>query len=141
MAVTANQIVKRQGRDGKIARIGVAATKHLYEGTLVYLDAGGDATDVIVDANTVFAGVAIQEIDNSAGADGDKEIEVWTDGDFEWSIGGTLADSEIGTAIYGTDNFACNQTSTGQPQIGKLMDRVGGSATIGIMRIKGLGEK
>lgn len=140
MAVTANQVVKRQGRDGKIAAVGVAASKTIYEGTFVYLDAGGDATDVIVDANTVFAGVAREQVDNSSGADGEKTVEVWTDGDFEWTIGGTLADSEIGTNVYGTDNFACNQTATGQPALGKLMDRVNGSDTVGIIRIKGLGE-
>lgn len=138
MAVTTNQVVKRQGRDGKRVSIGVAAAKTIYAGTLVYLDAGGDATDVIVDANTVFAGVAVEEADNSSGADGDITVEVYTDGDFEWTIGGTLADSDIGTAIYGTDNFACNQTSTGQPALGKLVDVI--SETVGIFRAKGLGE-
>lgn len=140
MAITANRTVKRQGRDGKLASIGVAASKHIYEGAFVYLDAGGDATDVIVDANTVFAGIARREADNSSGADGDIQVEVWTDGDFELTVGGTLADSEIGTSVYGVDNGTCNQTSSAQPAIGKLMDRVGGSTTVGIVRIKGLGE-
>lgn len=138
MAVTANQIVKRQGRDGKIATIGVAAGKRLYEGTLVFLDAGGDATDVKVDANTVFAGIARHEADNSSGADGDIDIEVWTDGDFELAIGGTLADSEIGTACYATDNYTLNQTSTANVNVGKLMEVL--STTVGIVRIRGLGE-
>lgn len=140
MAVTANQVVKRQGRDGKLAAIGVAASKIIYEGTAVFLDAGGDATDVKVDANTVFAGIAREQVDNSSGADGDKTVEVWTDGDFELTIAGTLADSEIGTAVYATDNYTFNQTSTSNVAIGKLMDRVNGSTTVGIVRIKGLGE-
>lgn len=139
MAVSTGQIVKRQGRDGGHAAIGVAAGKIIYEGTAVFLDAGGDATDVKVDANTIFAGIARETVDNSAGADGDKQVEVWTDGDFELTIAGTLADSEIGTAVYASDNYTFNQTSTANVAIGKLMDRVNGSTSVGVVRIKGLG--
>lgn len=141
MAVTAPQMIKRQGRDGGIARIGVAASKVIYEGTAVFLDAGGDATDVKVDANTIFAGIARETVDNSSGSDGDLEVEVWTDGVFELTVAGTLADSEIGTAVYASDNYTFNQTSTANVKIGELVDRVDGSTSIGEVSIHGLGNR
>lgn len=137
MAVTTGQIVKRQGRDGKIRTAGVAASKILYEGTLCFEDAGGDATDVKVDANTTFLGVVRETVDNSAGADGDKQVEFWTDGDFELPSA-SLAAADIGVAIYASDNYTTTKTSTANVAIGKLVDVV--SATVGIVAIKGLGE-
>lgn len=137
MAVSTGQLVKRQGRDGKVRGIGVAASKTIYEGTLVYLDAGGDATDVKVDANTVFAGIARETVDNSSGADGDKDVEVWTDGVFELTSA-SLAAADVGVAIYGSDNATTTKTSTGAPQVGTLVKVI--SATVGEIAISGLGE-
>ena len=137
MAVTTGQMVKRQGRDGKIRSLGVAANKVLYEGTLCFEDAGGDASDVKADANTTFLGVVRETVDNTGGADGDKNVEFWTDGDFELPSG-SLAAADIGVAIHATDNFTTTKTSTANPKIGTLTELI--SATVGIVSIKGLGE-
>lgn len=137
MAVTTGQIVKRQGRDGKIRALGVAAGKTLYEGTLCFEDAGGDATDVKADANTTFLGVVRETVDNSAGADGEKNVEFWTDGDFELPSG-SLAAADVGVAIHATDNYTTTKTATSNPKIGTLTKFV--SATVGVVSIQGLGE-
>ncbi len=137
MAVSTGQIIKRRGRDGKVRALGVAATKVIYEGTLVYLDGGGDATDVKVDANSVFAGIARETVDNSGGADGDKNVEVWTDGEFTLPSSG-LATADIGSDIHATDNYTTTKTATSNPKIGTLTSVE--SATSGVIAIKGLGE-
>jgi predicted RecA/RadA family phage recombinase len=137
MAVTTGQVVKRKGRDGKIRSLGVAAAKVLYEGTLCFEDAGGDATDVKVDDDTTFLGVVRETVDNSAGADGDKTVEFWTDGDFELPSA-SLAAADVGVAIHATDNYTTTKTATDNPAIGKLIEVV--SASVGVVSIKGLGE-
>lgn len=139
MAVTANQVVKRQGRDGKIRSCGVAANKRLYEGTLCYLDAGGDATDVINTDVGKFVGIVRSEVDNTGGADGDKQVEVWTDGDFELPMStASLVAADIDKTVYGVDNYALSETATDQPEVGKIVKIV--STSVALVSIKGLGE-
>ena len=58
MAVTANQVIeKREGRRS----YPVAASVHIYEGTLVFLTAAGYATDVTATGVNGFVGVAVGE--------------------------------------------------------------------------------
>lgn len=137
MAVTANQIIKRQG--GRYGRksIPVAASKNLYEGTFVFLDAAGRATDVKVDANTIFAGIAIQQADNSSGAAGDINVEVYTNGDFELAVG-SLALANGGAAVYASDNYTATLTATANPRIGMVSRYL--SSGVGIVGIHGIGE-
>jgi len=85
MAVTANQIIKKQ--DGCIRSYPVAAV-HIYEGTLVYLTAAGYATDVTATGVNGFVGIARSEVDNSGGSAGDLNVEVWAEGDFELTLTG-----------------------------------------------------
>ena len=138
MAVTANQQLKRQGGNWKRKSIPAAASKRFYEGTAVFLDAAGRATDVKVDANTLFAGINISEVDNSSGSAGDKDVEVWADGDFELPVGSAaLADG--GVAVYASDNYTFTKTATANPQIGTIAKYV--SSGVAIVTIRGIGEK
>jgi hypothetical protein len=136
MAVTANQIVKHQ--DGDVRSYPVAAV-HIYEGTLVYLTAAGYATDVTATGVNGFVGIAKEEIDNSAGSAGDLNVEVWTEGDFELTITGG-AQAEVGSIIYGDDNYACVVTlgSTSVP-IGRIVKHVSSTKAIVEIRPKGVG--
>ncbi len=139
MAVTANQVVKRQGRDGKIRSVGVAADAVIYEGTLVYEDAGGDAAGVIVDETTSFLGIARKKVDNTGGADGDLNIELWTDGDFELTLdSGSAVAADLGKVVYGVDNYTVSETATDQPRVGTIV-KVVDTSTVWVS-IKGLGE-
>lgn len=137
MAVATNQTVKRQGRDGKLNARGVAAGVHIYEGTAIFTDANGFATSVKADANTVFLGIAREEIDNTSGTNGEKNVEFWTDGNFELPTSG-LAVADIGSDIHASDNYTFTKTATGNPKAGKIVGYV--SATVGVFAIKGLGE-
>lgn len=137
MAVTVGQVVKRKGRDGKLGWSPVATTKVLYEGTLCFRDASGYATDVKVDGSTVFLGVVRSTVDNTSGANGDKKVEFWRDGEFYLPCS-SLAITDVGSAIYATDNFTTTKTSSTNPAIGKLTEYV--SATVGVVEIRGVGE-
>lgn len=134
MAVTANQLTKRQ--EG-CRRSYPAAAVHIYEGTLVYLTAAGYATDVTATGVNGFVGIAVAEVDNSAGSAGDLNVEVYTEGDFELTLTGG-AQAEVGSLAYGDDNYAVVVTigSTSVP-IGRIVKHV--SSTRAVISIKPVG--
>jgi hypothetical protein len=104
MAVTANQLIKKQ--DGCKRSYPVEESTHIYQGTLVFVNAAGYACDVTATGVNAFVGIAVGEADNSAGADGAIEVEVWTEGDFELT-GTGFAQTDVGMPIYADDNYAC----------------------------------
>ena len=104
MAVTANQITKRQ--DGARRSYPVAASTNIYEGTLVFINASGYADDDTATGVNGFAGIAVAQADNSSGSAGNKWVEVYTEGDFELT-GSGFAQTDVGMPIYADDNYAC----------------------------------
>lgn len=103
MAVTANQIIKMQ--DGERRSYPVEESTRIYQGTLVYVNAAGYACDVTATGVNAFVGIAVAEADNTSGADGAIEVEVYTEGDFE--LTGTFNSiTDVGMPAYGDDNYA-----------------------------------
>lgn len=102
MAVTENQIVKRQ--EGKRQLYPVAASTRIYEGTLVFLTAAGFADDDTETGVNGFCGIACEEENNSSGSAGDLSVEVWTDGVFELT-GSGFAQADVGSLVYAEDNY------------------------------------
>lgn len=132
MAVTANQIVKRQ--DGCRRSYPVEEATHIYEGTLVFGNAAGYACDVTATGVNAFLGVAVKEADNSGGADGAIEVEVWAEGDFELT-GSSLAQTDVGMPAYADDNYAVvNALGATSVRIGKFIRYV--SATKAVVSIQ-----
>jgi hypothetical protein len=135
MAVTANQLVKVQ--DGDRRSYPVEESTRIYQGTLVYVNAAGYACDVTATGVNAFVGIAAGEANNTSGADGDIEVEVYTEGDFELTLTGG-AQTEVGMPVYGDDNYACvvslGATSV---RIGTIVRFV--SATKAIIAIKPIG--
>lgn len=145
MAVTANQVIKRRGREGKLRKVPVAASTILYEGTMCFEDAGGDFAGVVVE-NGSFGGIVKQQVDNSAGGDGSaggfgaKFAEVYTDGDFLLTFDTTsLVVGDIGKAVYGVDNFTVSETATDLVPVGIIVEVV--STSQAWVSIHGLGER
>jgi predicted RecA/RadA family phage recombinase len=103
MAVTANQPIKKQ--DGCKRSYPVEEATRIYQGTLVFLNAAGYACDVTATGVNAFIGIAVGEADNTNGADGAIEVEVWTEGDFELTLTGG-AQAEVGSPVYADDNYA-----------------------------------
>lgn len=137
MSVTANQVVKRQGRDGNLVSV-PAAVKNLYEGTLCYLDASGNASDVINTDVGRFVGIVREQCDNSGGSAGDKNVECWTDGTFEMTMSSaSLVAADVGKTVYGVDNATISETGADQPEVGVIRKVI--STTKALVEIRGLG--
>jgi hypothetical protein len=124
MAVTANQLITQ--RAGPRRPIPVIASTRFYQGTLVYtVPASGHATNVIGAGANGFAGIAVGEVDNSAGAAADKNIEVHEQGIF-LLVGSGFAQADVGVPVYGTDNFTVVKTrvAAGSVYVGKIVEFV-----------------
>lgn len=101
MAVTANQIMKRQ--DGNREHYPAAAA-NLYEGTLAFINASGYLDSVTATGLNRFAGVMVAQCDNSGGSAGDLKGEVWREGAFELT-GTGFTQASVGRKAYATDNY------------------------------------
>lgn len=102
MAVTANQLIKRQDECRK--SYPVEESTRIYEGTIAFVNASGYLDDDTASGVNKFAGIAIVEADNSSGADGDKNCEVWTEGVFELT-GSGFTQADVGKNAFATDNY------------------------------------
>lgn len=103
MAVTANQLIKKQA--GCKRSYPVEESTHIYQGTLVFINAAGYAVDATATGVNGFAGIAVAEADNSSGADGAINVEVWAEGDFSLVGAGTFSQADVGSIAYAEDNY------------------------------------
>lgn len=117
MAVTANQLIARQ--DGEKISVPVAASTTLYQGTLSFVDSSGYAEETTGSGANKFAGIVIEQVDNSSGSNGDKEVELWVCGDYELS-GSGFTQADVGQNIYATDNYTVTTTAAGGVLIGSV---------------------
>ena len=108
---------------------------HIYQGALVSLNAGGYAKPLA--AGEAFAGVAYEEIDNTGGADGDKVVRLYTEGDFEFPLSGATQ-ANVGDAVYASDDGTLTFTATANSFVGYCID-VPAAGTI-ILRLKAFGQ-
>jgi hypothetical protein len=102
-------------RDGRRFSYPVAATKLIYAGSIVVLNATGYAEPATAAVAKKALGRACAQVDNSAGANGDLSVEV-EEGVFRYSnsAGGdevTLA--EVGSACFLVDDGTVAKTSAG----------------------------
>lgn len=109
MAVTANQLLTRA--DGCKVGFPVAASTHLYQGTFAFVNASGYLDDDTASGVNVFAGINIDEKDNSSGSNGDLSGDVWTDGNHVVT-GSGFTQATVGQRIYATDNYTATATAS-----------------------------
>ena len=124
MSVAANQTISRQVKQRR--KIPVAASTHIYQGTLVFVSATGYGDDDTASGVNRFAGIAVDEVDNSAGSAGDLLLEVWRDGVFALSGAGTFTQADEGKPVYATDNYTVtlNPAAAGAVRIGYVSEYV-----------------
>ena len=123
MATTANARITR--RDSDKGSIPVAATKVLPANGLVFRTDTGFATDVIASGANPFMGIAEKMADNSAGAAGDINVEVWREGQFLLPFtGATLTQADIGKNVYATDNNVLTLTEENRSFVGVMTEFV-----------------
>ena len=138
MAVTANQVPRRRGVCERRS-VPVAASTILYGGTMCFEDAGGDFTGTVLE-NGSFGGIVCEQVDNSSGADADKNADVWVSGEFLLTLSAaTAAHDDIGKAVYGVDNYQITETATDLVPVGIITEVV--STTQVWVQIAGLGMR
>jgi len=121
MAVTANQLIARA--EGCKVGMPVAASTRIYQGTLVFA-AGGYADDDTASGANRFAGIAIEEKDNSSGSAGDLTVEVWKEGVFELT-GSGFAQTSVAKDVYASDNYTLTLTPTASTvRVGTIVEYV-----------------
>lgn len=134
-------------QDGVMGDHPMLAAEIIYKGTPVFLKnatrsaySNDGSTNTLTNTD-IFAGIAYEKCDNSAGAAGDKSVRVLYQGEVEMDILGTVTDAKVGDPVYVnnvSDDAAATLTSdTGQPQarIGTLTKCI--SSSRGVVRING----
>lgn len=119
----ATQSIDTPVRNGLQIQFPVGAAKKIYAGTLVALNATGYAVPAADTAGLRVIGRAEQEIDNSAGADGDLTINV-TRGIFRYDNSGTHAftKADIGKRAYVEDDSTVASQNTHGVTAGIIVD-------------------
>jgi hypothetical protein len=117
MALTASRELERYV-DQELRALPVKAGVRVYKGALVGLT-GGFARGLV--AGDSFAGVAYEEVDNTAGANGERLVRVFTMGDFEHALA-SAARASNGAAVYASDDGTLTLTASGNSLVGRQVD-------------------
>lgn len=118
MALTANREVDHFV-DQEIRRYPVAANSRAFKGGLVGLNSSKYAHALA--AGDKCAGLAYDASDNTGGANGERYIRVYTQGDFLLPLtGATRAD--VGKAVYASDDATLTFTAAGNSLVGVCVD-------------------
>jgi hypothetical protein len=90
-------------REGIEVEYPVAASTRIYAGSLVCVNAAGYAVPAADTSGYRFAGVAMEQVDNSAGADGATQVRVRRAGVFEFDAA-SITQAMVGEAMYAVDD-------------------------------------
>ena len=101
-----------QYREGIEIEYPVAAVK-IYAGSLVCINAAGYAAPGADTVNFKFAGIALEQVDNSLGAPGAKTVRVRRTGVFEFNAS-SIAQSDVGKMMYLVNDETFDETNPGQ---------------------------
>lgn len=106
--------------DQQLRTLAVKAATILYRGSLVGLDrATGYARPLL--ATDQFQGLAYERCDNALGANGDREVILFTQGDFEFDLTGTTR-TAIGRPVFATDDNTLTLSGANAAYIGQIVD-------------------
>lgn len=119
MAVTTNQVVLHQA--GERVKYDVAAATHLYEGTIVFIDANGRAVGTAASGANRVGGIAVHEADNSAGAAAAISVECFRRGVFVLTGSGFVS-ADVGKRVYATENSTISLTAAGGAYVGRIQE-------------------
>lgn len=99
--------------DGELVTLPVAASKKIYAGALVALNATGFVTPGAVATTLTYQGRAEEQVDNSSGADGDKAVNVRKRKAFKWKNSGSdpVVQADVGKTCYIVDDETVAKTN------------------------------
>ena len=117
-------------REGVEVEYLVAANTKIYAGSLVCVNAAGYAVPAADTSGYRFAGVALEQVDNSSGSAGGNNVKLRRAGVFEFDAG-SISQDMVGAAMYAVDDHTFDDAAgpTNDIKVGLLVKYV--SATIG----------
>jgi len=112
-------------REGIEMDLLVAASTKIFAGSLVSLNSSGYAAPAADTAGHRFAGVALEQVDNSAGANGAKKVRVRRTGVFEFDAA-SITQAMVGDAMYVADDHTFDDAAgpTNDVRVGVLVKYV-----------------
>lgn len=112
----------RKEKEGKLLAHPVVASDIIYAGALVKHNAAGFLAPCAAESGAVFAGVAVETVDNSAGSAGDKVCRVDKKGAFIMN-GTGFSQADVGSAVYASDDNTVSTTQdTNEQQVGRIVE-------------------
>ena len=117
-------------REGIEVDYPVATNTKIFAGSLVCVNAAGYAVPAADVTGCQFAGVAMEQVDNSGGSNGGQSVNLRRAGVFEFD-GGSITQAMVGTDMYAKDDHTFDDTTgaTNHVKVGRLVKYV--SATKG----------
>jgi len=106
--------------DQQLRTLAVKAAATIYRGSLVGVDRSSGYARPLASTDQ-FQGVAYEKCDNSAGANGDREVTLFTQGDFEFSLAGTTK-TAVGRAVFASDENTLTLSGGSASYIGQIVD-------------------
>ena len=112
-------------RDGIEIDFPVAANIKIYAGSLVCVNTTGYAVPAADTAGLKFAGVALEQADNTGGANGAKTVRLRRSGVFEFDAA-SITQAMVGNAMYIVDDHTMDDATgpTNDIRIGILVKYV-----------------
>ncbi|MCB1216433.1 hypothetical protein KDL44_03520 [bacterium] len=109
-------------REGTVTAHAVKGAVRIHKGGLVCADATGYAVPGSDSLGQTFIGVAIEDADNTDGADGALSVRVMARGVFSFARGGSITQADLGQPLYIVDDqtVAVVSTVTNDIQAGRL---------------------
>jgi len=117
--LTAGRPDERQ--EGILNNEALAAVK-VFKGSNLNYNSAGFVTKASDTSGEIFAGVALETTDNSAGAAGDKDVRLWKEGIFEMNCA-SATQAWVGKDVYAVDDnlVALAATTTNDVKVGRVV--------------------
>lgn len=120
MALSENAALKSKGA-GDIVDFAVKAAANIFRGAIVGIEVASGFTRPATAGATpdIRAGIARGEADNSGGADGDKDVDCYTEGEFLLT-GAGLVQADVGVVVYASDDGTVTKTASNNVLLGRI---------------------
>lgn len=114
--------INRGEKEGKLLAHPVVASDIIFKGALVKHNAAGFLAPCAAEAGAVFAGIAFEKKDNSAGSAGDVSCRVHKKG--AWIMNGAgFSQSDVGSSVYASDDNTVSTTQgTNEQAVGSIVE-------------------
>lgn len=129
MALSSNQVIKTKNNPSRAKGPVASGAIHIYKGALLNWSATGYLELAADTASEVFAGVALEELNQATGgSDGDNEVNFIPAGSGEWvkMTTGTISRANVGDKVYanGDDQVDLAATTTNDVEVGVIREYI-----------------